>query len=175
VTGDSDLQARMPEEARPQALPALWTSRYVTRDGEALSCSSYARMRESAASLRHNFMNSLRSSNSPWASGVSVAPRTRRLMEASDSGVNDDRCLAIPSTTRVQHVGVHRAPQLEGPSLGARATLVLEQSRHICHFCFRLPPAGRVHSPLMPSRRMSRYRKQSMRWSLTIPTACMWP
>src|SRR6266849_3579035 len=27
----------------------------------------------------------------------------------------------------------------------------------------------------MPSRRTSRYRKQSMRWSLTIPTACMWP
>src|SRR6266436_6763133 len=27
----------------------------------------------------------------------------------------------------------------------------------------------------MPSRRTSRYRKQSIRWSLTIPTACMWP
>src|SRR6266850_4281492 len=64
-----------------------------------------------------------------------------------------------------QNVGVHPAPQLESPSLGARATLVLEQSRHICHLCFRLPPPGRVHSLLTPSRRTSRYRKQSMRWS----------
>src|SRR5260370_41081847 len=41
VTGDSDLQARMPEEsAPPQSLPTLRTSLYVTRDGEALSCSS---------------------------------------------------------------------------------------------------------------------------------------
>jgi hypothetical protein len=43
----------------------------------------------------HNFTNSLRSCKSPCASGVSVALRTRRLMYASDSGVNDDRCLAI--------------------------------------------------------------------------------
>src|SRR6266852_6482784 len=35
-----------------------------------------------------------------------------------------------------QNVGVHGAPQLESPSLGATATLVLEQSRHICHLCF---------------------------------------
>ena len=35
MTGDSDLQARMPEEsAPPQSLPALRASLYVTRDGE---------------------------------------------------------------------------------------------------------------------------------------------
>src|SRR5258706_3793706 len=44
-----------------------------------------------------------------------------------------------------QNVGVHRAPQLESLSLRASATLVLEQSRHICHLCFRLPPPGRGH------------------------------
>src|SRR5258708_1167932 len=43
----------------------------------------------------HNFMNSLRSCKSPCASGVSGALRPRRLMYASDSGVNDDRCPAI--------------------------------------------------------------------------------
>src|SRR5690349_12992747 len=51
-----------------------------------------------------------------------------------------------------QNVGVHRAPQLENASLGPRATLVLEQSRHICHLRFRPAPPGRAHSPRMPSR-----------------------
>ena len=41
MTGDSDLQARVPEEsALSRSLPVRRTSFYVTRDGEAASCSS---------------------------------------------------------------------------------------------------------------------------------------
>jgi hypothetical protein len=41
VTGDSDLPARVPEEsALRRSLPVRRISFYVTRDGEALSCSS---------------------------------------------------------------------------------------------------------------------------------------
>src|SRR6202051_477810 len=52
-------------------------------------------MRASAGSLMHNFKKRFRSSASPCASGVSVALRTRRLMQATDSGVYDDRRCAI--------------------------------------------------------------------------------
>src|SRR3989442_986387 len=52
-------------------------------------------MRASADSLTHNFKKRFRSSARPCASGVSVALRTRRLMQASDSGVCDDRRRAI--------------------------------------------------------------------------------
>jgi hypothetical protein len=47
----------------------------------------------------HNFKKRFRSSASPCASGVSVAFRTRRLMQATDAGVNDDRRSAISICT----------------------------------------------------------------------------
>src|SRR6266850_2771569 len=58
-------------------------------------------------------------------------------IDASFSAAGNDRDSIDDSCC--QNVGVHRAPQLESLSLRARGTPVLEQSRHICHLCFRLP------------------------------------
>jgi len=119
VTGDLDLQARMPEEsAPPQSLPALRASLYVTRDGEALSCSSWARMRESAASLRHNFMNSLgskaRATPKSWNDGdfdYRVGPDAQKLL----SGTRQSRGLNL-SFRRMLGVS------LRGPFAGGSET-----------------------------------------------------
>jgi len=52
-------------------------------------------IRASAGSVMHDFKKRFRSSASPCASGVSVALRTRRLMQAADSGAYDDKRRAI--------------------------------------------------------------------------------